>query len=346
MTRRGFAAGAVAIPLAAALGVGLRSAGAAQITVTMVTDTAGLGDQNFNDSAKRGLDRAVKDFGIKLNVIESQEASQYAENLRNAAEGSDLTVGVGFNLTDAIDATAQQYPDKKFLIIDADSKQPNLLGVTFKEQEGAFLVGVVAGLFTKTNKIGVVGGQRIPPVIRYEDGFKAGIMSVNSKAQILVAYADTFGDPNLGAQLTTAQYNQGADIVFPIAGLTGVGSFTAAKDKGRGVWVIAADVDQSQLGAQYQLCVSQKGVDVAAYDGVKAVVDGTFKGGNQKLGLKEGGVGLGSPTKVIPAEVLTTADRYKAAIMAGTLVVPSTDDELKAFKPVPPSALPAATPGA
>ena len=149
------------------------------IVVTMVTDTAGLGDQNFNDLAKRGLDQAVEELGVQGEVIESRDAASYIPNLTQAAEQSDLTVGVGFLLTEAITEVANQYPDENFLLIDSVSEAPNVQGVLFREQEGAFLSGVLAGLMTESNKLGVVGGIKIPPVVRYAVGFEAGAKSVN-----------------------------------------------------------------------------------------------------------------------------------------------------------------------
>jgi len=345
LNRRSVVASLLAVPAAAAFGVRLTRA-QSQLTVTMVTDTAGLGDQNFNDLAKRGLDESAAKLGVKTAVIESRDQAAYVPNLTQAAESSDLTIGVGFLLTDAITEVAGQYADKKFLLIDSVSDAPNVASVTFKEQEGAFLAGVVAAKMTKTNKLGAVGGVKIPPVVRYVVGFTAGAKSINPDIDVIVAYADNFDDPALGKELSLAQYNQGADIVFPVAGKTGVGSFDAAKEKGTGVWVIAADVDQSQLGAQYQLAVARKGVDTAVFTVTKELVDGDFKGGPQTLGLKEDGVGLETPGNHVPQDVLALAARYKAAIIAGALTVPSTEDELKAFKPVAPDALPAASPAA
>jgi len=325
---------AFVVPLmAATLAAAPRSDAANKVTVTMVTDTAGLGDQNFNDLAHKGLLQAQKDLGITPKVIESQDAASYVDNLTNAADGSDLTVGVGFLLTDAMNEVAPQYPDKKFLLIDSVAKPGNVASVTFKEQEGAFLAGVVAGKMTKTNVIGIVGGQKIPPVIRYQVGFEAGVKSVNPHAKILISYADTFQDPAQGKELTLAQYNQRADVVFPIAGRTGVGSFDAAKQMGPGHWIIAADTDQSQLGADYQLCYARKGVGTAVYTVTKEVVDGTFKGGEQVLGLKENGVGLETPGNKVPADVMALVGQYKQAIIAGKFTVPSTEDELKTFTP-------------
>jgi basic membrane protein A len=304
------------------------------IVVTMVTDTAGLGDQNFNTLAKAGLDRAVEELGVQGEVIESRDAASYIPNLTQAAEQSSLAVGVGFLLTEAITEVANQYPDKNFLIIDSISEAPNVQGVLFREHEGAFLSGVLAGLMTESNQLGVVGGEKIPPVVRYAVGFEAGAKSVNPDVEVVVAYADTFTDPALGKELTLAQYNQGVDIAFPVAGATGTGSFEAAKELGAGHWVVAADTDQSQLGAEYQLGVSEKGVDTALFLAAQQVVEGTFAGGEQSLGLAEGGVGLGHLHESVPQDVLDTVAAYEQAIIDGTIRVPANEEELAAFEPV------------
>ena len=305
------------------------------VVVTMVTDTFGLGDQNFNDLAKAGLDRAVEELGVHGEVIESRDAASYLPNLTQAAEQSDLAVGVGFLLTEAVTEVANQYPDKNFLLIDSVSEAPNVQGVLFREQEGAFLSGVLAGLMTESNQLGVVGGIKIPPVVRYAVGFEAGARSVNPDVEVVVAYADTFSDPALGKELTLAQYNQGVDIAFPVAGATGTGSFEAAKELGEGYWVIAADTDQSQLGAEHQLAVSEKGVDTSLYLAAQQVVEGTFEGGEQSLGLAEDGVGLGNPHESVPQEVLDIVAAYEQAIIDGTITVPADEEELAAFEPVP-----------
>lgn len=333
---------AAALPALGVLGASSQRVSAQdEIVVTMVTDTAGLGDQNFNDLGYRGLLQAKEDFGITENVIESQDAASFIPNMTQSAEQSALSIAVGFLLTDAVTSVASQYPDKSFLIIDSVSEGDNVLSVTFKEHEAAFLAGVVAGLTTDTDRIGVVGGQKIPPVVRYAVGFEAGIRSVNPAATVEVAYADTFGDPALGKEFTLAQYNAGADIVFPVAGATGIGSFDAAKEKGEGFWVIAADADQQQLGAPFQLCVATKGVDVAVYTGVERVVNGTFGGGVEDLGLAEGGVGLTDPVGNADDDIMAVADRYKDLIVSGGLTVPSSEEELESFEPV---ALPDGTP--
>ncbi len=351
-TRRTVLKGAAAAAALATLGVKLpRAAAQDGPTVIIVTDTAGLGDQNFNDLANAGLQRAGAELGVTTDVLESQDAADYEVNLQEAADRADLTVAVGFLLTDAVNATAPQFPDRSFLLIDDVAEQENVQSVTFKEHEAAFLAGVVAALTTKTNSVGVVGGQEIPPVVRYEVGFTAGVQSAKSGVNVAVVYAESFGDPALGKELTLAQYNNGADIVFPVAGATGIGSFEAAVELGGGRYVIAADTDQSQLGADVQLCVVNKGVDVAVFDGAQQVVEGNFEAGARALGLAENGVDLTDPGDNVAPEVLEVAARYKAAIIAGDIVVPFDRDTAAAFQPVPapegtPGASPAASPAA
>ncbi len=323
-------------------------------TVTIVTDTAGLGDQNFNDLAKRGLDRAEADLGITPKVIESQETADYVPNLTQAAEQSDLTVAVGFLLADAVATVAQDNPDKQFLLIDAVPTQndepvelDNVLSALFREHEGAFLGGVVAALMTETGKVGILGGQDIPPVERYEVGFVAGIRSANPDVEDpVITYTDTFGDPALGREQSLALYNQDVDIVFPIAGATGIGTFDAAKEVGEGAFVIAADTDQSHLGEEQQLCAVTKGVDTAVFSAAEQVVNGEFEAGVLDLRLENEGMGLVTPGDKVPEDVLAVVDQYRQAIIDGAIEVPTTRDELEDFEPVPLDALPAATPEA
>lgn len=322
----------------------------ADVTVTMVTDTAGIGDQNFNDLAKVGGDRAASELGVTFEIQESQTQADYVPNLSLGAEAGQLTVAVGALLSDAVAEVAPQFADRSFALLDGVVEQPNVFSIVFREQEGGFLAGVLAGLVSQTGTVGVVGGIRVPPVERYEVGFTAGVKSVNPGAQVLVAYAESFEDPALGKELTLAQYNNGADIAFPIAGRTGVGSFDAANEKGAGFWVIAADTDQSHLGPGRQLCAAKKGIDIAFFNAAQAVVDGSFAGGTvANLGLTEDGVDLYAVDPSIDQSFLDTVEAYKQAIINSSVVPPANDAELAAFVPPAPeevggSATPAAFP--
>ena len=314
---------------------GLTTAGArAQddpLVVTLVTDTAGIGDGNFNDLANEGLQRAAADFGIEPKVLQSLDSTQYQPNLTAAAESSALTIGVGFLLNKDLTSVAEANPDKRFLLIDDVSEAENVDSVIFREHEGGFLAGVVAGRHTKTNKIGVVGGIRVPPVERYEVGFVAGVKSVNPEAEVVIAYAENFEDPALGKELALAQFNEGADIVFPIAGRTGSGCYEAVKEKGEGFLVIGVDRDQGDQAPGQQLVVATKGVDAAVYTAIEQLVNDELEGGVQDVGLKEGGIDLTTPGDMVSDELFAEAMLYKQAIIDGKFEVPANDEALETF---------------
>jgi basic membrane protein A len=266
-------------------------------------------------------------------------------------------VAVGFLLTDALVEVATQFPDTSFQIIDSVADVPNVQSVLFKEQQIGYLAGTVAGKVTKSNKIGVVGGQRIPPVIRYEVGFVAGVKSVNPDAEVIIVYTDTFGDQDLGKQTAAAQFNQGADIIFPIAGLTGTGAYLAASELNKlgEIWVIGVDTAQDHLAPGYELCVAQKGVDFAVHQAVGQIADGSFQPGLLDLGLSEGGVSMIMYEGRVPADVAALTIGYQQAIIDGTIVPPVDDDTLAAFvvpeapapiEGTPQAPAPAATPAA
>ena len=352
LSRRTFTARAAALAAtvpALSLATRLAPDAAAQesITATVVTDTAGLGDQSFNDLANAGGTQAAADFGVEFRVIESTDATAYIPNLTAAAEQGELSIGVGFLLTDAITEVANQFPDDAFLLIDSVSDAPNVESVTFREEQGAFLAGVAAGLFTKTNSVGFVGGQKIPPVVHYAVGFEAGVKSSNPNCDVQVGYSDTFDDPALGKEMALAQYNNGADICLPAAGRTGIGGFEAAKEKGAGFWVVGFDADQNHLAPGFQIGYVRKGVDTTVYKTIGEVANGQFTPGAYNLGLEsENGIDFVDPYGILPADIMAVVDRYRAAVIAGTIVVPQDEEQLAAFTPVAVDALPAASPEA
>jgi len=335
LTRRGFVGAAVAVPALAALPIALQGVGAQDaITVTMVTDTNGLGDQNFNDLANAAGEKAATDLGITWKVIESTDIPSFVPNLTAAAEQGQMAVGVGYLLTDAMTSVATQFPDVDFVLIDSASDAENVRSVLFKEHEAAFLGGVAAGLLTQTGKIGIIGGERIPPVIRYEVGFRAGVESVNPDAEIVIAYADTFADPEKGKELALAQLADGADIIFPVAGATGSGAEIAVGEQNKPgeQWFIGADVSQDHLAPGFEYFVVRKGVDTAVYESIQQEVDGAFEAGVHTLGIAEGGVGFEDPNGRVPADVMAQVEEWQAKIIDGSVVPPSTDDEYAAFE--------------
>lgn len=352
-TRRTFVGASVAAPAMAVMPLGLSGVFAQDtIVATMVTDTAGIGDQNFMDMTNLGGQTAADEFGAEWRVIESVDAAAFVPNLTAGAEQGQLVVATGFLLAGAVETVAPQFPDVFFTAIDAFVDLPNVQSVLYNEHQAAFLTGVAAGLSTTTNKIGIVGGERIPPVIRYEVGFSAGIATVNPDAEIIVAYVDSFGDPETGKEFALAQFNDGADIVFPVAGLTGIGCYQAVSELGNlgAQWVLGADVTQDHLAPGFELAVCRKGVDTAAYRAVKQVVEGNFGPGLNQLGLgdvpvsfdnPDVGVGFEDPNNRVADDVKATVADYQAQIAAGTLVVPANDEEFAMFMAGTPIPAPA-----
>jgi basic membrane protein A len=302
------------------------------LSMAMVTDEAGLGDQGFNDAAWSGMQRAKADFGAEIKVVESREQAQYVPNFSTLAEqGDDLIVGVGFLLQDAMAEVAPQFPDTHFAIVDACADSPNVACIQFKEQEGSYLVGAIAGLMTKSGKVGFVGGRESDLLKKFESGYKAGVMTTNPSAEVLVSYTGTFADPAKGKEMANAQYDQGADIVYEVAGLTGTGVIAAAKDRGK--YAIAVDRDKNYLAPENVITSMLKDVGEGVYQTAKMVAEGKFKGGAYRYGVKEGGIGFATTGDLMPAEVVDVANKLKQMIVDGSLVPPQTLDELAAFTP-------------
>ncbi|UJF33559.1 BMP family lipoprotein [Paenibacillus hexagrammi] len=305
------------------------SAKAANLKIGMVTDIGGVNDKSFNQSAWEGLKKLEKDTGVKVKNLESKSDSDYTPNLNTFVKDKyDLTWGIGFLMGDSLKTVATQNPDSKFAIIDNVVEAPNVESVTFSENEGAFLVGVVAGLTTKTNKIGFVGGVDIPVIKRFDAGFKAGVAAVNPDAKIQAIYTGAFDKPDLGKAAAATIFNDGADIIFHASGSTGNGVFNEAKDRfkaGQKLWVIGVDKDQSlEFGDDITLTSMMKRVDEAVERVSKDVIDNKFQGGKVVvLGLKDNGVGLPETSKKnVTPEILAKVEEYKNKIISGEIKVP------------------------
>jgi len=311
-------------------------------TVTMVTDTGGLGDQSFNDGTWRGVEMVAEEFDeVEAQVIQSNEQADYVPNLSKAAEMSEVVLAVGFLMVDALQQVAPQYPDTYFIGIDFDLSAagiPNVKTYTFKEHQAAFLAGFLAGAMSESSIVGFIGGIPVPAVVKFQIGYQAGVKMYNKlhneNVQVLIGYTQNFTDSQKGKSMTEAQYSQGADIVFAAAGLCGLGTFEAAKEKGEGYYAIGVDVDQDHLAPGKILTSAMKGITTAAYMGVLDAYEGYFAAGHEELGLLEDGVRLSDMkyTKdIIPQWVLVEIAGLKAMAKDGEIDIPATEEELKAF---------------
>ena len=297
-----------------------------KLRVGLVTDIGGLNDRGFNHLSYVGLQRAQSELGIQQRVFQAHSTQEYVPNLSTfARQGYDLTIGVGFTEATAIDTAATTFPNSKFAIVDVDQteephKPKNLLGLLFREQETGYLVGYLAGLEEKRRPgpdvIGSVGGQKQPPVDRFIAGYQAGAKAADPGIKVLNAYSEDFSDQAKCKQVALNQIEQGAGVIFQVAGGCGLGALDAAKEKG--VWGIGVDADQSFLGPHI-LTSAVKRVDTAVFLAIKSVVDGTFKGGNMVFGLKQNGVGIGKISPKVPQSEVAKVNQIRADIISGKI---------------------------
>lgn len=324
----------------------------ADVSIGLSTDEGGINDKSFNQSANEGVERAKAEFGVKYTAIEAQKKEDYEPNLQALVDdGSNLTFAIGYQLADAVTKVAKNNPSANFCIVDSVVEADNVESITFKEEEGSFLVGIIAGLMTKTNKIGFIGGKDQDTIVKFEAGFAAGVETVNPEAAkglisadgktpgLTVKYADSFADTNKGYELAKSLYESGCDVIYHAAGGVGIGMFQAAKqfkDQGKEVWAIGVDMDQSISLPDYSdviITSMVKRVDNATFDTVKSQVDGTFKPGVKVIGIAEGGVGIADSTSVnTPENVMVKAQDYEAKIKNGEIVVPGTRMDVMNFK--------------
>jgi basic membrane protein A len=306
------------------------------IKVGIVFDTGGRGDASFNDSAWRGIEKATTDFQITSEPIESRSEKDYATNLRTVADkGCDLVVAVGINMKTALDQVAPEYPDTKFAIIDTLCDRDNVRSILFKEEQGSFLVGYIAGEMTKTNKVGFVGGQELDLIKKFEVGYAAGVKTANPKAIMLPAkYTGGWDNVSDAKVAANSLYAAGADIVYHAAGRAGLGVFEAAKAQKK--YAIGVDSDQDHLAEGLILTSMIKKVDEAVYQTIMDVRNGDFEAGAVEYDLKKGGVGVSEMR--FTRDLIGEANLKKLAdveekIKSGAIVVPTNREELAAFKP-------------
>lgn len=306
------------------------------VSVGLLLDKGGKDDKSFNAAAYEGLMRAEKEFGVKSKIVEAPDDNALEQLLLKFANSGkyDLIIGVGFIQKDAIDKVSAKYPKIKFALVDAEVERANVRSILFQEHEGSFLVGAIAGLMSKTGKIGFVGGMDIPLIRRFERGYEAGAKHVNPKVEVFQNYVGVTGDawknPGKGKELAKAQYARNADIVFAAAGASGLGVFDAAEETKK--FAIGVDSNQNWVKPGLVLTSMLKRVDVGVYQVTKDVVQGTFTAGTKRHGLADKGVDYAMDehnSKLIPKDVLNKVEAIRADILAGKIQVPDYYNESK-----------------
>lgn len=302
-----------------------------------VVYTGNLGDQSYNDSCNMGATRAIEDFGIELKNLEGTTPDEWEQNFIAAAQaGYDLVICSSSNLQPYLEKYGADYPDVKFAIIDTTVDGDNVVSVSFAQNEGSFLAGAAAAMFTTKTEIpgvnedkiiGWVGGMDIPVLSDFFIGYEQGAKYVDPDITVLQSFAGVWSDPLKGKELTLAQYEQGADIVMNVASGTGAGILEGAKEAGK--YAIGVDLNQDADQPGSILTSMIKRVDNACYLLIESVVKDTFKGGTSSyLTLKEGGVGLTDFAvmrehlgDLFPEDIVTEVQSLEAKIISGEIIV-------------------------
>jgi basic membrane protein A and related proteins len=298
----------------------------------MVTDIGGLDDRSFNQSAYEGLKRAESELGAEIRAVTSKSNADYVPNLSTLARQQyDLVIAVGFLMGEATEKVANQFPNVKFAIIDGSqaamkSKPKNVTGLLFKEAEAGYLVGYMAGLYTKDKGgdqvVSAVGGQQVPAVDAYIAGYQKGAQDANPDINVLFGYSQDFVDQAKCKELALNQIAEGSQVVFQVAGGCGLGALDAAKEKN--MQGIGVDADQGYLGDHIMTSALKK-VDEAAFSSAQQVQDGSFQSGTDVIfDAKSGGVGVGE-TNTEGAKFTEQVDAQLEKIKSGEIAdIPTT----------------------
>lgn len=319
------------------------STGAGSFSACMVTDTGGIDDRSFNASSWAGMQAAKQSTGANVRYVQSTSENDYVPNINSLVAGHcNLIVTVGGLMAKATTSAATANPNQKFAIVDSSSVGSNVYGMQFNTAQGGFLGGYLAAGMTKTGKVATFGGLPIPPVTVYMDGFQEGVQYYNKQnnknVQVLGwdeknpsggSMAASFTDQGKGKQIATNFIQQGADIIFPVAGGTGLGAAAAAQASGGKVSVIWVDTDGCTSAPQYCsvfLTSVTKGISGAVQQAVETAAKGTPLSGGYLGTLQNNGTGLAPYhdfDSKVPATLKTQLDQVKADIESGKIQITS-----------------------
>lgn len=313
------------------IGAQAMSVNADPVRVGLVIEGQSVEDSLWDNLSYQGLLRAEADLGVIGTVYTATTPADYGPNFQKCSlDGNQLCISTSFLTTEAISDAANLYPGVDFAIVDVEigSAQPNLRSIAFQVDEAAYLAGTLAGLMTQSDKLGVIGGMEIPPVMMYIDGFSHGAACANADVTTEITYTNNFGDPELGAAVAQQMIQVGADVIFPPAGPTGNGAVLTATQSA--VWAVGFDVDQYKTlfqngavaGSEYLLTSVVKNIDNAVYLTISDVVSGTFTPGKVSYGLAEEGVALApfhEAEENIPDDYKARLAWLEQVIISGTL---------------------------
>lgn len=297
------------------------------IKVGLILTMGGLGDKSFNDSAYNGLLRAKQDFGIDAKFVEPSNWSEDAMFIKEFIDNEyDLIIATSYTAKEAIENFSKKYPNQKFAIIDAEAIGSNVASLVFSADEGSFLVGVLAAQMSKTGKIGFIGGNDIPLINEFKQGYEAGAKYINPNIVIYSTYIGgeaPFSDPLKGKEQAISMIKNNIDILYTVAGNTGKGVMEAIKENPK-VYGIGVDSNQDAIVPKQILTSMIKNVDNSVYNIIAATVNNSFKGGKHIYGIKENGVGTTNfefTDDIIGKKNLEKLNQIKQNIISGKIKI-------------------------
>jgi basic membrane protein A and related proteins len=303
------------------------TAAAQELKPAVVFDRGGKFDKSFNEAAYNGIERFKKETGIEYRDFEITNDAQREQAIqRFARDGHNPIVVVGFSFGTTLEKVAKEFPNTRFTIIDSKIDAPNVRSALFTEHEGSYLVGMMAALASKTNKVGFVGGMDIPLIRKFACGYVQGVKAAKPAAEIIQNMTGTtgaaFNDPAKGAELAKSQLDRGVDVIYHASGGTGVGVLRTVAEAGK----LGIGVDSNQNGMHPGKILTSmiKRVDVAVYATFVDAKAGKWAPGVAIYGLKEEGVGYAMDDNnkaLVSAEMKATVDKAANDIKAGTLKV-------------------------
>lgn len=305
--------------------------------ICLILDKGGKDDKSFNQSAYEGFLKAQKDFSLTavskyVTVREDAQSSQFIRDF--STEQCGLIIAVGFNNADVVGQIAPQFPKQNYAVVDSPTKGNNIRAITFEEHEGGFLMGAIAAIKSKTQKVGFIGGMEIPLIKRFEMGFEAGAKYINPKIQVSKSFvgvtSSAWNNPPKAKELALAMYKQGADIIFVAAGASSQGVFNAVQEINQSSssaknYVIGVDSNQNYIVPGMVLTSMEKKVDVEVYAAIKDFINNKFTTGVMTYGFKDGGVdwALDKYNKsLFTPDEINKINSIKNNITANKIVVP------------------------
>lgn len=331
---------ALALALSACSGASTPSSSGSpggKLSVALAVNGA-LGDQGFFDDAQRGMVQ-LKSDGHKTQTLQADvnNPAQWKSNLESISTGNwNIAVAGTSQMTDIMTATAKKFPNQKYIIFDTVVTAPNVASITYKQNEGSFLAGVLAAMATTDkasfplssgNKmVGLVGGMDIPVINDFVAGFKSGVKAVDPSIKVETSYVGSFTDSAKGYDQAKAMYTNGADVVFQVAGGSGIGVLQAAKDANK--YAIGVDSNQNALQPGHVLASMLKHVGASIVLAVNAAQDGKLAyGKTTSYGLANNGVGLDfdNNSNLVPDAIVKKIDALKQQVIDGKITVPTAE---------------------